>query len=189
MKIFAFTLAVAGVAALAPACAQTDTLCGKVCDCQHCNDAVRENTCDSYTAANKISKDYGCDPQFSAAIQCKLDHGTCSAATDQFTSQAPGSCSSARALGMACTTAGDCTSFGPGTMCTAGFCSIRACAGLGIPCASDSDCPASGLDVCTSQAQALESCVSAASKDPILIEGFASLLQGLFGAQQQPPHP
>jgi hypothetical protein len=135
---------VAATGAFAPGCSsKTETLCSTVCDCQHCNDFTREETCDQLSAGTNVANDYGCSSQYSAVVQCNLDHGTCVGAQSRYTTQQLGTCSA----------------------------NGRCNGNLAFPCTTDADCPG-GTDLCASQKQALMTCVTAASKDPTVANGL-----------------
>jgi len=166
-NLFRTTASILGVGivlgAFAPACgSQVSTLCSAVCDCQHCNDYVDEQTCDALHGLQDVAKDYGCDAEFTAWVTCQNNNGVCNEQKASFSSSTPGSCNGQQDTKFACTTDANCQQFGNNATCVTLTCRTKVCAGSQQNCQTDSDCP-TGPDKCKAENDALSSCETNAS--------------------------
>jgi hypothetical protein len=151
----AVTLALLGAATMS--CSRASTLCGLVCDCEHCNDWEDEQICDQISLSQDVAGTYGCDSAWEAWADCFENSGMCYEEQAVYSTRDLGSCSLNVDTGTPCGSTAECTTHDPTYFCSNNTCVYLACTNTQQACTTHQQC-GQGDDKCNQASLTLLDC-------------------------------
>jgi hypothetical protein len=86
-SILASSLILIGLSLSAMGCSRAATICGIICDCEHCNDQKEIQACDQYGTIEDVASAYSCDDKWNAYMDCVEQRGVCDAKESRFSTR------------------------------------------------------------------------------------------------------
>jgi len=161
-KMLSGALVLGLLVAASTSCSRAKTLCGLVCDCQHCNDWEETQTCDQISLSQDMASSYSCDSAWDAWADCFENSGNCYDSQAKYSTRDLGSCNLDVSTGIGCQATSECTTHDQTYFCSNNVCVYRACDNTQQPCTTNQQC-GQGDDKCNQASLTLLDCERQAS--------------------------
>jgi hypothetical protein len=86
-SIFASAVVLLGLSFGTMGCSRAAAICDLVCECEHCNDQNKVESCNQLGTAEEVADVYDCSDKWDAYMDCYEQRGTCDAKESRFSTR------------------------------------------------------------------------------------------------------